>query len=71
MSSLFDQLTEYLTAEVLYVVTRVDYTKCDLDWVREQLMVEEGVECVNSFRMESVVLSSLGRQQDRLPIRQS
>lgn len=71
MSGLLDQLTENLTTEVFYIVASVDYTLRDLDWVREQLVVEEGVECIDSLRMESVVLSSLGRQQDRLPIRES
>lgn len=71
MSGLLDQLTENLTTEVFYIVASVDYTLRDLDWVREQLVVEEGVECIDSLRMESVVLSSLGRQQNRLPIRES
>ena len=71
MSGLLDQLTENLTTEVFYIVASVDYTLRDLDWVREQLVVEEGVECIDSLRVESVVLSSLGRQQDRLPIRES
>ena len=67
-AGLLDQLTEYLAAEILYVVAGVNHTLRYRDGIRELLVVEQSAEYTDSLGMQRVVLPSLGGQQDRLPV---